>query len=391
MTKVVLHVITGLQNGGAEATLYRLCRHDIDDTHHVVSLTGPGKYGPLLEAAGVSVTCLDMPKGRVKIGALLKLWRLIRALRPDALQTSMYHADLLGGIVGRLAGIRNISWGIRHSTLSPAENARSTIVVARICARLSRYVPRQIVCCADKAAQVHAEIGYDAGRMRVIKNGYDLSIFRPAPATGNHFRESLGIGPGPVIGFVARFVPEKDHDTLFRALELMKRRGPLPRCLLAGVGMDRDNAPLIAMLQARNLLDDVILLGPQNDIPALMNALDLHVMSSVSEGFPNVLAEAMACGTPCVSTDVGDASDIVGKTGWIVPPRDSEALASALLAALDEQAAPEWASRQAAARDRVETQFSIKKMVAQYRSVWFGDDVTRASESFHSGMDTPNS
>lgn len=370
--KKVLHIITGLQDGGAEAILYRLCRRDADDIHHVVSLTGPGKYGPLLEAADVQVTCLDMPRGRVKLKAIIKLWRVIRRVRPDAIQTFMYHADLVGGVVGRLSGVRNISWGIHHSTLSPAENARSTIAVARICAKLSRLVPRRIICCADKAAEVHAELGYDVERLRVIKNGYDLSIYRPDPDAGDRFRATLGIGSGPTIGFVARFVPEKDHDNLFRALAILKQHGLPPTCLLAGAGMDRQNAELVAMLEARDLTGNIVLLGPQDDIPALMNGLDLHVMSSISEGFPNVLAEAMACGTPCVSTDVGDAADIVGGTGWIVPPGDPAALAAAIEAAFRERSTPDWVKRKKAARHRVETQFSIEAMVRKYRGVWFG-------------------
>ncbi|HWV59179.1 MAG TPA: glycosyltransferase [Sphingopyxis sp.] len=374
--KKVLHIITGLQDGGAEAILYRLCRRDVDDVHHVVSLTGPGKYGPLLEAAGVKVTCLDMPRGQVKPKALIGLWQLIRRIRPDAIQTFMYHADLVGGVVGRLAGVRNISWGIHHSTLSPAENARSTILVARICARLSHFVPRKIICCADKGAEVHAALGYDAKRLRVIQNGYDLAVYRPDREAGNRFRTMLGIGNDPTIGFVARFVPEKDHDNLFRALAILKRRGLQPACLLAGAGMDRQNAELVAMLEARDLIGDVVLLGQQDDIPALMNGLDLHVMSSISEGFPNVLAEAMACGTPCVSTDVGDAADIVGGTGWIVPPGDPDALAAAIEAAIQERSTLDWPKRKMDARHRVETQFSIEAMVRQYRDAWFGPEVS---------------
>ncbi|MCC7320677.1 MAG: glycosyltransferase [Rubellimicrobium sp.] len=372
-----LHIITGLNDGGAEAVLYRLCSHDRVQRHHVVSLTGPGKYGPMLGALGVDVTCLNLPRGKVRARALWRLWREIRRIRPDVVQTWMYHADLVGGVAARLAGCRNVVWGIHNSNLSPGETARSTILVARVCARLSRLVPRCIICCAERAREVHAALGYEARRMVVVPNGYDLSQFRPDPDARARLRGALGIAQdAPLIGFVARFDPQKDHRTLLRALALLGERGVAPQCLLVGTGMEEGNAALAAMIAETGTADPVHLLGRRTDIPAVMNALDLHVMSSVGEAFPNVLAEAMACGTPCVSTDVGDAGVILGDTGRIVPPRDPAALAEAIAAGLQERALPAWQARQAAARARIAENFTIDRMVGRYRAVWNADGQT---------------
>lgn len=366
-----LHIITGLDDGGAEAVLYRLCLHDKASRHHVVSLMDAGKYGPLLEQAGVAVTCLNMKRGRVSVGALWRLWRLIRHTRPDVVQTWMYHADLLGGVVARLAGQRNIIWGIHHTTLDPEQSPRSTIAVARLCARLSRLVPRAIVCCAERARAVHAALGYDAARMRVIPNGYDLSVFHPDPQAGAALRADLDIAPDqPLIGFVARYDPLKDHATLLQALAVLKNAGRAPCCLLIGTGLDAGNAPLTAQIAHLGLEGHIRLLGRRNDIPAVMNALDLHVLSSSSEAFPNVLAEAMACDTPCVTTDVGDAALIVGETGWVVPPGNPAALADAIDQALAERETPAWEARRNAARNRIEAYFTIGQMVNSYRAVW---------------------
>lgn len=371
----VLHIITGLNDGGAESALYRLCTNDTAHRHHVVSLMDEGRYGPLLKARGVPVDTMHIPRGGLTAAGLLKLWRHLRGRKYDAVQTWMYHADLIGGTIARVTGQPNINWGIHHSDLGQSGTGARTVTVARLCAALSRTVPRHVICCAGRSADVHAAFGYDRKRMVVIPNGYDLSVFRPDPIARQQVRGELAIDDTQcVVGFVARYDPLKDHANLLSALSQAARSGRRPVCLLIGTDMDRANAALIAQLRELGLADSVILLGQRNDVPRLMNALDVHILSSSSEAFPNVLAEAMACGTPCVSTDVGDAREIVGDSGWIVPPRDAAALGEAISAAIDlYQGAPDaWRARQAAARAHVEANFSIERMVSAYSSVWFG-------------------
>lgn len=368
----VLHVITGLGDGGAEAVLYRLCQADAAAIHQVVSLMGPGKYGPLLEKGGVRVHCLNMPRGKVSAKGLLQLWRLLRAERPDIVQTWMYHADLIGGTLARMAGVRRVFWGVRHSTLEVGKSRRATMLVSRINAWLSSAVPTGIVCCAEKAREVHLALGFAAERLLVIPNGYDLSRFRPDSLARVRLRSELGLGDQtPLLGMVGRFDPQKDHENLFRALALLKQRGTQFCCALVGRGMDQGNTALCAWLGRYGLQAEVMLLGQRSDVPSVMSALDLHLLSSSAEAFPNVLAEAMACGTPCVTTDVGDAAAIVGETGWVVPPlrpeRLADAINTALLARSDREA---WAIRCKSARQRVGDNFSMEKMVKAYHAVW---------------------
>ncbi|WKT82984.1 MULTISPECIES: glycosyltransferase [unclassified Thermosynechococcus] len=367
----VLHIITGLADGGAEAVLYRLVCHDPDDQHHVVSLTTEGKYGPLLREAGVEVTALAMPRGRLTAAGLRGLWRTVRLVQPDLVQTWMYHADLLGGLVGRMTGVP-VVWGIRHTTLEPGKSARNTRVVARLCAWLSRWLPVRIVACAEAAVEVHAALGYDRHRMVVIPNGYDLSCFAPDDEARKRLRDQWQVPDDLLlIGMVARFDPQKDHGNLIAALADVARRGVRFCAVLVGSAITPENRELSHAVQAAGLSERVWLLGPRTDVPAVMNALDVHVLSSAAEAFPNVLAEAMACGTPCVATDVGDAARIVGETGWIVPPKDSAALAQAILAALTAHADREsWRKRQWACRARIAEHFSIEAMVQRYRAVW---------------------
>ncbi|WP_298617531.1 glycosyltransferase, partial [uncultured Thermosynechococcus sp.] len=268
---------------------------------------------------------------------------------------------------------RTVVWGLRNTTLEPGKSSRATIWVAQLCGRLSRWVPQRIVACAQAAVRVHARLGYDAARMVVIPNGYDLAQFRPDPSVRARLRAEWALPEGvPLLGMVGRWDAQKDHANLIAALGGLAREGHDFRLALVGTGMTAQNESLLALLESAALQDKTLLLGPRNDVPAVMSALDVHLLSSAyGEAFPNVLAEAMACGTPCVTTDVGDAAQIVGDTGWIVPPRDSGALAQALRRAREAwHDRDAWQTRQAACRARIEQAFGIEKMVDRYRAVW---------------------
>ncbi|MBI5431130.1 MAG: glycosyltransferase [Nitrosomonadales bacterium] len=370
---IVAHVITCLDDGGAEAVLYRLCLADRQNRHVVVSLQDDGKYGALLKQAGIAVHCLDMPRGRVTPGGIWKLARLLRQLRPDVVQTWMYHADLLGGLVARVAGIRHVFWGLHHTNLEQGKTRRATILVARLNALLSRWIPERIVSCSQKGVAAHQAIGYAAKKFRVIPNGYDLRQFAPDPQAGAALRSTLPLPDGvPLLGMVARFDPQKDHPNLITALGLLKQGGHDFRCVLAGSGMTVANTGLVDWLDTHGIRDRILLLGQRSDIPAVMNALDVHVLSSAGEGFPNVLCEAMACGTPCVTTDAGDAGLIVGDTGWVVPVGSAASLADALTDAFGQRVADPaaWERRKAAARQRILDRFSIERMVDGYNRAW---------------------
>lgn len=370
----IFHIITGLNEGGAEAVLYRLCVADKTHRHCVVSLMDAGKYGPLLEREGVPVVCLCMPRGRVTFRGLWRLWRLLRSEKPEIVQTWMYHGDLIGGVIARMAGLRRVFWGVRHSTLERGKSRRSTIMIARLNAWLSHWVPEAIICCAERAREVHRLLGYASHKLVVIPNGYDLRRFQPDETARVRLRDEWDVADDvPLVGMVGRLDPQKDHENLLNGLSRLKQQGVDFRCVLVGRGLETDNEPLLARIRAAGLVDRIVLAGPRSDMPAVMRALDLHVLSSSAEAFPNVLAEAMACGTPCVTTNVGDAAFIVGDTGWVVPPRDGVQLAEALQAAL---AALEntdgWRMRCDAARARIAEHFGLESMVKAYAAVWRG-------------------
>lgn len=371
---IVCHIITGLHNGGAEGGLFRLCtaHSSADYRHIVISLSAPGIYVERLEKAGIPVYCLNMPRGRLTLNGLITLYRLLKKIKPDVVQTWMYHADLVGGLVSRLCGIRNIAWGIHHANLDPALNRSATLLVVRICALLSKSVPARIVNCSQLSIALHKSVGYCPDKFVYIPNGYLLDRFVPDKEAGLAVRRTLLLPETvPVLGMVARFDPQKDHNNLIQALGLLKQKGVAFVCLLVGTNMVTENKVLMTAIEKENVTSEIKLLNARDDIPAIMNALDIHVLSSAGEAFPNVLAEAMACGTPCVSTDVGDARFILGKTGWVVPSANASALADAIADALVAMCdRPAWEQRQQAARRHIVDNFSSEKMVRAYQQVW---------------------
>lgn len=300
------------------------------------------------------------------------LYRLLRDSDASVIQTWMYHADLLGGVMSRLARKRVVTWGIRNAYLDASTVSTSARLSAMACARLSSVVPARIVSCSQCATETHARIGYRRDRMQVIPNGYDVTRLAPDADSRAALRTEWSIPDNRVLlGMVARWDAQKDHANLLHALSLIGLDDTQWTVVLIGTDMTPGNAALVALVNRYGLAEKVRLLGPRDDVPRVMNALDVHVLSSVGEAFPNVVAEAMACGTPCVVTDVGDAALIVGETGWVVPARDSQALAGALRDAITEQRDPlVVARRSAAARSRIIAEFSLARMVDSYSRLW---------------------
>ena len=371
--KHVTHVITDLGDGGAQRSLYTLCKNENRCAHTVISLRGMGKYGSEFANIGVPVVCLNLPRGKVTLGGLWKLAQLLSDKKIDVVQCWMYHANLVGSLVAVLARPRRLSWGIRHSDLKPEETPRGTRFVAKLGAYLSHFSPSVVICCAETARQVHADYSYAKRKMIVIPNGYDLERLKPDPSSGERFREKHKLtGEVPLIGFAARLNPQKDHQNLLRAVKILEEKGISVCCVFAGTGLEPDSSPLIDEIETLGFSEEIRLLGPVDDIPAFMNALDIHVMSSsFGEAFPNVLAEAMACGTPCVATDVGDASLIVGETGRVVPSQEPLKLAEAIESLLEVRATPKWRELQQDARRHIEKNFSVAQFCQKHYEAWF--------------------
>jgi glycosyltransferase involved in cell wall biosynthesis len=367
----VIHIITSLGDGGAEHTLFKICKHDIVNNHIVISLKGPGKYFSLLNKLGIKVYCLNLKF--YSIYKLIFLIKLLRSLKPNIVQTWLVHADFIGSITAYLAGIKNIIWNVRYSNFKIKKAKLTTILLIKILAKLSFLMPQLIVIVSKRAKKIYETEGYDKKKLRFIPNGYDLSFLKPSKTQTKYFKKKNKIKKKlPIIGNVARYDPKKDHLNLIKALSLIRSRNINFFCFLVGSNINLNNLRLVSQIKRLKLSKKIKLLGQNDNIPKIMNGIDVYVQSSsYGEGFPNVVAESMACGTPCVVTDVGDASLIVGKTGWVVPPNSPIKLAKSLTKALHEIGTQKWNIRCYKSRLRIKENFDISKMIKSYNKLWF--------------------
>ena len=337
----------------------------------VVSLTSRLDMSEAVAQTGVEVQSLGMDGPASLPRAFGQLVRLCRRYRPDVVSTWMYHADLVGGLAARLCRVPALAWNIRNGDLSAEHSRLSTRALVRLNARLSRRMPDAIICCSEAARRIHVGLGYDADRFVVIPNGFDLKDYVPDPAAAASVRTELSIPAGaPLIGLIARWDPQKNHRGFVEAAAQLRSRRPDVCFLLAGSGVGPDNAELRAWIERAGIAPAVRLLGYRTDMPRLNAALDVATSTSIyGEAFPNVLGEAMACGVPCVTTDVGDSAAIVADTGRVVPPADTAALVAAWQQLLG-LSVEERLSLGQKARERIRLNFEIGAVRMRYEHVF---------------------
>jgi glycosyltransferase involved in cell wall biosynthesis len=368
----VLHVITGLGSGGAETTLFsllsRLNRARFET--EVVSLTDAGVVGPRIQELGIPVREVGMARGMPSLRGLLQLSRHMRRFHPQVVHSWMYHANLATAAAAAIGPRPKLIWSIRHGELDPKHQKRMTIWTAKVGALLSRSVPTYIVCPSDSVRRCHLPIGYASHRMRVIVNGFNTEKFHPDEAARRDLRRELGLSADMLlVGVIARFHSQKGHQDFIEAARILARKRPGIRFVLCGSAVTRDNAPLSAWIDQAGLREYFHLLGERSDIPRIAAALDVVASPSLTEGFPNAVAEAMACGTPCAVTNVGESAQVVGDTGIVVPPKEPRLLAEACEQIL---ALPAESRRHLGlqARRRIEALFSLEATVAQYAALY---------------------
>lgn len=361
--KKVLHIITGLESGGAEKNLFNLVINDKLNDHYIFSLSDYGKYFKIIKKNKVKIKIFKFSI----FNFLFKFFKIsndIKKIKPDLIITWLYHADFIGGLLGKINRVKRIYWNIRSSTLSKQNTKFSTNVLRIFLSKLSRFIPNKIIYCAISAKNIHKKIGY-VNKSVHIPNGIDVKVFKPNKKKINnksYFK----------IGYLARWDPQKNFNLAFHAIRLLKEENFKFKLFLAGEKINKKNYKLKSMIKSYQLEDHVVLLGEVKNMPKLYNSLDLSIMtSSYGEAFPNVLAESMSCGVPCVSTDIGDAFYIIGSKGWICKKFNPHVFKSYLIKAirLRNKNLTKWVKLKNDCRKRIENNFTLKVMIKNYQNL----------------------
>jgi glycosyltransferase involved in cell wall biosynthesis len=366
----VIHVITSLSTGGAEITLYRLITSSRKQKIIVICLTGNEVVGERIARYGCDVVYLNMPHGKVTLNGMVILINTIRNFKPDIVFGWMYHGNL-AAVLGMKLGSRNskLFWNIRQSL----DTYKQEKVMTRYVILANKYfsnLPDAIVYNSRTALKHHVQFGFSSKRNFIIPNGVDTNVFKQKIHLKKSIREKYGIDSTlKVIGLVARYHPVKGHEYFFHSARILSKWRDDVCFVLAGRNVSWDNKKLLSLIVKLGIKEKVYLLGEISNIVDLNNIFDLATSTSLVEGFSNTTVEAMACGIPCIVTDVGDSSEIVGKYGRAVPSKDSYAFADACneLLSLDKR---ELKFLGDASRERVVKNYGIQEFVCRYEELF---------------------
>lgn len=362
MTRLAL-LIRSLDYGGAERHLLTLSRA-LDKERFSVTVLHfypGGRLEDELKASGVSLVSLKKTGRWDLLRFSVRLFRQLRTVRPDVIHSFLVEPNLLTVFLKPLFPRARIIWGVRASRVHFEHYDRFSRLNFRLQCFFSRFADL-IIFNSERGRAFHIREGFPAKRCMVIRNGIDTKRFKPERDAGLRLRAELGVEAGAkLVGHVGRLDPMKDHPTLLRAAALVCRERKDVYFLCVGTGADDYARELRLLATELGISENVIWAGARADMPAVYNSLDLLVSSSFSEGFPNVIGEAMACGVPCVVTDTGDSALIVGETGAVVEPRNPSALCAGIISLMEKDT--DAAGRRA--RARILENFSVERMAAE--------------------------
>ncbi len=354
----VLHIISGLGIGGAERQLIELLKQN--PTHAVCSLTSDGFFSNEIKNKNIRLWELGLGSIYQYPATLLKVKKIIGNYEPDVIHAWMYHSCLTVGIVALF--LKNkipILWGIRCSNMNTKNYSFQLKTTIRACKLLSKR-SQHIVYNSDSGMTFHNNIGYDNNSKSVIFNGIDTKRFSPNKKTRKSLRNKYNFKDRDIVLInVARVDPMKDHETLLNAFKKVYNKDSRIKLILVGKDTDKLDLP-----------KGVISIGIYYDIEKIYNIGDAIVSSSkFGEGFSNVLGEAMSSCLFPISTNVGDAKNIIGNTGIIISPNNISQLEESILILIG-FSKKDLSFKQIAARKRISENFNLDRMTKAYSNLY---------------------
>lgn len=370
----VVHITTGLGNGGSEGMLYRICREHnkiLNQEIHVINLSDNDWYESRLKKIGIKIHKVYFKKNILDIFQLILLAKLLVKLKPNIIQTWMYHANFIGGILGYCFTKAKIFWNIRHTRVSFQYSKLNTILIVNLSSFISLIIPKKIIYCSLESKKVHEDKNYDKKKGVFIPNGYDDTFF-PSKFARKTFRKKYKLKKNNfVIGLAARYHKEKNFKNLINAFNLFSRNNNKVLLFLKGKNVSIKNSSLKENLSVISKKKFKLINNSKN-ILDFMNGIDLFVLPSFSESFPNVLAEAMLCETPCISTNVGAARDILYNSDDSIVPIDNSFILNKAIEKkyLIFKKKKRWNLIKKKSRKKIINNYNIKDISSKYLKLW---------------------
>lgn len=364
--KKILHLISGLDSGGAEKVLIDLVKNDKFNKHYIISFKDLGIYKNIIKSKKIRVYYFNLNKLNFffKLPIIIKKIYLIK---PDISVTWMYYADFIGGLICKLLKIKKIYWNIRNSTLEKDKTKILTYFIFKICAKLSHYIPNKILSCSQNAIDVHLLNGYKKN-FYLIPNGIDTNKFKNFNLKKK--KEDLF-----TIGYAGRWHPQKNYNFFFESLSYLKFKMNFRKfkVIIVGEFMNLKNIELCNLIKKFKLEDNINLLDEIDNMENYYNSIDINILtSSYGEAFPNVIAESMSCETPCMSSEIGDVKKIIGNYGWIIKQNDKIKFCKNIIFInkMKKFFPKKWANLKKNSRKRIVKYFSLNQMIKNYNKIF---------------------
>ncbi len=365
-TKLIF-IAPDINSGGAENILFNVAKTLNKKDIVLISLTDIGFYGSKLKNYGYEFYALKMKKNIFAIFKFIYLIILIYKYKPLIVHTWLYRANLFGGVAAKIAGVNKIYWTIHHDF----EYSNFLMMLEmKILILFSYFIPKKIIFGSDISKKNHILNGYSKDKSTIINNGVSTKIFKSNKKFRIDFRKALGINEDClVLGNIARYHPLKDHETLFKALQILKNKGLRFKCILIGSGFTNKIKKIKERINFYELNQNIIIYGQTFKINEIINAFDINILTSKKECSPISLLESMSTGVPCISTNVGDASQLIMDSGWTVQISDFKLLAELIQKIYIDKNIIKIKSKKA--RKRVEMFYRLEIMIEKYKALYF--------------------